>query len=236
MKNLEPILNKLIAHRGIHNEYIKDNSLLAIEKAILKKVPVEIDATMTKDKKIVLCHDNYIKQGKKKYVISKYNYDELRNICHELVTLEKVLNLVRGKIPLLIEIKPYNKGNDLEKELVQILDSYNGYFAIQSFNPLTILWFKKNRKNYIRGQLLTNNYNYNFIVNIIYEHMIFNKFTKPDFICYNIKGLPNKVVAKFRQKKPVIGWTIKNKEQLIKYGSYCDNFICDNIFENWEDA
>ena len=231
MKNLEPLLNNLIAHRGIHNEYIKGNSIIAIELAIMKKLPVEFDVTLTKDNVIILCHDSFIKCGNKPYIISKHDYKYLKNICHKLVTLESVLNIVSGKIPLLIELKPYNKGNKLEKECAKLLDNYKGYFAIQSFSPFIIYWFKKNRESYIRGQLLTNTYNYNFIVNNIYKYMLFNKFTNPDFICYNIKGLPNKQIEKVRNSKPVIGWTVKKKEQIEKYNKYCDNFICDNILE-----
>ena len=231
MKNLEPLLYKLIAHRGVHNKYIKGNSLIAIELAIMKKLPVEFDVTLTKDKVVILCHDSFIKCGDKTYIISKHNYKILKNICHELVTLDSVLELVSGKIPLLIELKPYNKGNKLEKECVKLLDKYKGYFAIQSFSPFIIYWFKKNRESYIRGQLLTNTYNYNFIVNGIYKYMLFNKFTNPDFICYNIKGLPNKQIEKIRKSKPIIGWTVKKQEQIEKYNKYCDNFICDNILE-----
>lgn len=231
MKNLNPLLNRLIAHRGVHNKYIKGNSLIAIELAVMKKIPVEFDITLTKDNVVILCHDSFIKCDDKKYIINKYNYKYLKNICHELVTLERVLNIVSGKIPLLIELKPYNKGKKLEKECTKILDKYKGYFAIQSFSPFTIYWFKKNKESYIRGQLLTNTYNYNFIVNGIYKYMLFNKFTNPDFICYNIKGLPNKQIEKIRNSKPVIGWTVKKQEQIDKYNKYCDNFICDNILE-----
>lgn len=232
MKDLAPLIDNLIAHRGLHNKFIKENSLLSIDKAIVKNIPVEIDVTMTKDKKIVLCHNRYIKKNNNKYLISQNSLKKLKSICHELVTLEEVLNFVDGKIPLLIELKPYNKGHILEKKIVELLDTYNGYFALQSFNPLTLLWLRKNRNNYVRGQLVTNNYNYNFLVNIIYEHMLFNRFTNPDFICYNIKGLPNKKIEKFRDKKIVIGWTVRSKKDLEKYRNYCDNFICENIFDN----
>ena len=231
MKNLKPLLNTLIAHRGIHNKYIKGNSLPAIDRAIMNKYPVEFDVTLTKDKKVVLCHDSFIKCGKKRYIISKNNYLRLKRICHELVTLEEVLKFVSGKIPLLIELKPYTKGNEIEKELVKLLDCYNGFFAIQSFSPFIIYWFKRNRPNYIRGQLLTNTYNHNFVIKYIYKYMFFNKFTNPDFICYNINGLPNKQIKKVRKIKPIIGWTVKNEYQIEKNSKYCDNFICDNILE-----
>lgn len=230
MKDLQPLVKTLIAHRGIHNEHIKENSLSSIIKAINQRVAIEIDITLTKDRKIVLCHDSYIKYESKKIYIKNITYEQLKNIDNSVITLDKVLKVVNGQVPLLIELKPYTKGYILEKECVKLLDNYIGFFAIQSFDPKCIYWFKRNRKNYIRGQLLTNRYNYNFITNIIYEHMIFNIFTNPDFISYNIKGLPNKKIAKVRDKLIVLGWTVRNKKELIKYQDYCDNFICENVF------
>ncbi len=233
MKDLKPLLEKLIAHRGLHDKDVKENSKLAIIRAINKKIPVEFDITLTKDNVIILCHDNYIKRNNEIYTIKNYEYNFLLKICHELVTLEDVLKLVNGRIPLLIEFKPYNNGNKLEKQAVELLDKYNGYFAIQSFSPLIVYWFKKNRPNYIRGQLLTKYNKYSFIKKLIYKYMIFNKFTNPDFICYNIKGLPNREIEKYRLKKAIIGWTIKNEKEIIKYSKYCDNFVCDNLNTNW---
>lgn len=230
MKDLEPLVRTLIAHRGIHNNRVKENSLGSILKAINKRVAIEIDVTLTKDKKIVLCHDGYIKYKSKKIYIKNITYEKLKEINKSVVTLEKVLKTVNGSVPLLIELKPYIKGHILEEECVKLLDEYTGFFAIQSFDPMCVYWFKKNRKHYIRGQLLTNRYNYNFITNIIYEHMIFNVFTKPDFISYNIKGLPNKKISKVRDSLVVLGWTVRSKEELLKYQDYCDNFICENVF------
>ncbi len=234
-KNLNKFLDKLIAHRGMYNKYISENSLLALEKAIFKNIPVEIDVVLTKDKIVILSHDKYFKYKNKIINITTTDYSTLHNYTKKIVTLKQVLNFINGRIPILIELKPYNKGNKLEKNIVKILDNYNGIFAIQSFNPSTINWFKNNRKKYICGQLITGNNRYNFIYNFFYKILFFNKFTKADFICYNVNGFPNKKVEKLRKKIPIIGWTIKSKEQLSKYKSYCDNFICDNIEKIMED-
>ena len=54
-------------------------------------------------------------------------------------------------------------------------------------------------------------------------------FTKPDFLSYGISALPNKLVKKYRTNHLVLGWTIRNQEDLCKAIKYCDNYICENI-------
>ena len=84
MKDLKPLLEKLIAHRGLHDKDVKENSKLAIIRAINKKIPVEFDITLTKDNVIILCHDNYIKRSNEIYTIKNYEYNFLLKICHEM--------------------------------------------------------------------------------------------------------------------------------------------------------
>ena len=63
--------------------------------------------------------------------------------------------------------------------------------------------------------------------------MVFNIFTKPDFISYDINSLPNKRVEKIIKDHIVLGWTVRDNKQYIKGKKYCDNLICEN-FENLE--
>lgn len=230
MRDIKFLTGNLIAHRGIHNERIKENTLMAFDKAIMHNMPIELDIQLTCDNVVVVYHDESLRRliGKNKK-IKDLTYDELRSLASFIPTFKETLDFVRGRVPLLIELKSYNKGYKLEEECVKLLDKYNGKFAIQSFKPWSIYWFRKNRRDWIRGQLVTNGYNYNFISNIIYRHMLFNVFTKPDFISYNIKGLPNKIIAKTRKKDIILGWTVRNDKQLRKYYNYCDNFIVENI-------
>lgn len=71
----------------------------------------------------------------------------------------------------------------------------------------------------------------NIIKKIVLRNMIFNPITKPDFISYGIYGLPNKKIEKYRKNRLVLGWTIRNKEEMEKAKKYCDNFICENLEE-----
>ena len=146
----------IIAHRGIYdNRKIYENTLEAFNLSIEKGYAIELDIRLTKDKKIIVFHDNNTKRiTKKDNIVEESTYQELnnQNIVH-IPLLPEVLKLVKGKVPLLIEIKPTIKMGEIETILMELLKSYNGKYAIQSFSPKVLYWFKRNYPNVLRGQL-----------------------------------------------------------------------------------
>ena len=231
------LTEKIISHRGIYdNKNIFENSLEAITKAKEKNYIyiVEIDIHITKDDQIVVFHDYNTKRiTKKDMIIENNNYKDLNNQdIYHIPLLEEVLELVNGKVPLLIEIKQKRKAGKLEHKLMDILNNYKGEYAIQSFNPLTIYWFKKNYPNILRGQL-----SYKFktkkilkLKKYILSNMFFNIITKPNFISYKYDELSLSKIKKYKQKNiTILGWTITNKKEYNKYIKIYDNLICEKF-------
>ena len=231
MKDLTFLTSSLIAHRGLHSDTVGENTLLSFEKAIAKNYIIELDLRLTKDKEVIVYHDNNLKRltGIDKEV-KDLTYEEIKKITlktgEHIPKFSEALRVIDGKVPILIELKIDNKYGVLEKEVVKYLDNYEGKFAIQTFNPFSLYWFKQHRKDYIRGELVTLEYNFNFITNLICKYMILNPIIKPDFISMNIKKLPNQ---RIRNKYVLIGWTVRNKKDLQKFKNSCDNLICEKI-------
>ena len=60
--------------------------------------------------------------------------------------------------------------------------------------------------------------------------MLYNFITKPDFIAYDLKALPNKMVETYRKKScPILIWTIRTYEELETAKQYGDSYIYENI-------
>lgn len=156
---------------------------------------------------------------------------KLQNTENYIPLFEDVLKIINGKVPLIIELKYDVKCGELEKKTMELLKQYKGKYAIKSFNPISVYWLKKNFPEAIRGQLSCNfkKAKINKVKAFILKNMLLNCFTNPDFISYGIDGFPNNRVEKFRRKKIVLGWTIRNKEDLNIAKRYCDNFICENL-------
>lgn len=223
----------IISHRGIHdNKNIYENTLESFKLAIKKGYIIELDIRITKDKQIVVFHDNNTKRiTKQEKIVEESTYQELnnQNIIH-IPLLSEVLDLVDGKVPLLIELKQTNKVGELESLFMKIMKKYKGKYAIQSFNPNVLYWFKRNYPKVLRGQL---SYKYNkqkisTIKKVILSNMLLNIFTKPNFISYKYNELSVTKINKYKKKNiHLIGWTITNEIEFNHYKQYYDNLICE---------
>ena len=219
MKNIDFLKRGLIAHRGLHNLQIPENTLPSFVKCVDKNYIIELDIHILSDNTIVVYHDHNLKKltGVNK-VIETLSYAQLSKIKidkkYTIPTLKQVMHIVNGKVPILIEIKDVDNNSKFEEELVKILDNYNGEFAIQSTNPFVIDWFCKNRKDCVIGLIVFNDLNFKLVKKYV---------KKIDFISVYKKQLP------FKINKLVLGWTIRKQSEYEKYKYLCDNLICENI-------
>lgn len=235
-KTLNFLIDKYIAHRGFHNEENPENTLGAFKRAIEKGYVIELDVQLLKDGTVVVVHDNKLSRlcGEDKYV-SNCTYDEIKglkvlNSDFTIPTFKEVLEFIDGKTPLLIEIKNTLKVGELERKTYELLKEYNGEYAIQSFNPYSLAWFKDNAPNVLRGQLSSffKGENLSFIKKILLKKLKLNKISNPNFISYNAENLPNKYCK--RCDLPILAWTIRSQEEYLKVIKFCDNII----FEGFE--
>lgn len=223
----------IIAHRGIYNnQKVYENTLESFSLAIQKEFIIELDIRLTKDHQIVVFHDSNTKRiTKQNKIVEKSTYKELnnQNIIH-IPLFEEVLSLVNGKVPLLIEIKPTEKTGELETKLMELLKNYKGQYAIQSFSPKVLYWFKRNYPNILRGQLSKQYKKAKIspLKKLILSNMLLNTITKPHFISYKYNELSPTQINKYKKKNiHLIGWTITNEKEFNHYKKHYDNLICE---------
>lgn len=240
-KDLNFLKNKIVAHRGYHDKDkgIPENSMLAFKRAIDENYLIEFDLHLLKDGKVVVFHDDNLKRMTGiDALIKDKTYEEIKQLklldTNERIPLfSEVLNLVNGKVPIVIELKYDTKCGFLEDKVLEILKDYKGKYAIKSFNPLTVNYLRKKAPNVIRGQLSSDfkDDKINIIKKKFIQSMIYNFITKPDFISYDIRALPNKKIKRLRKNKLIMAWTIRDKKTYIKALDMCDTFIMENIEE-----
>lgn len=233
MKDLKFLKQNIIAHRGVHNKEkgIIENTLEAFQKAIEKNYSIELDLHCTKDGEVIVFHDDNLKRITG---VDKNIKDTTFKDIQELSVIPRfsdVLKLVDGKVSILIELKTDNKVGILESKTMELLKNYKGKYAIQSFNPFSIMWLKNNFPNVVRGQLVSKfeNEKMNTIKKWLLKNMVFNFLTKPDFISYHIDDLSYQEILNIKKKRLILGWTVRTKEKYEELISYYDNLICENF-------
>lgn len=237
MKDLEWIKSSYIAHRGFHSldKSIPENSLLAFKKAIDYGYSIELDINILKDGNVVVFHDENLKRMCKKDIkLTEVTYDQIKNLNllntnERIPLLTDVLSLVDGKVPLLIELKPKGDIYRLCEAFMILIKGYQGKYAIQSFNPKVLNWFRKNYPDIIRGQIaeyFTDDDSMSKVTKFLLKRMLLNYFTKPDFINYGLKDLPNKYAKRaFNNSIVVIAYTARNNLEFDMVNKYYHNSV-----------
>ena len=237
MKDLSWLRESLIAHRGLHtkDDKVPENSLLAYEKAMEKGYAIELDVNVLKDGTAVCFHDHTLKRlCHDERSLSDITYDEiaslrLKNTDQKISTLHEVCQFVHGKVPLLIELKPHGNVILLAQSVMKILNDYQGEYAIFSFHPRVVYYFKRHYKHVIRGQIaesFNDNPQMNKVMKFMMKHMIFNVFTKPDFISYGIRDLPNKACDRLKEKGiTIISYAARSQKQFEFVKKYYHNVV-----------
>lgn len=230
------------AHRGLHDNATEapENSMAAFRKAVEAGFGMELDVQVTKDGVPVIFHDFTLKRicGVEGKVVN-CTYEELQayTLCQSeerIPRLSDLLEMVDGRVPLIVEIKAETADVSGCVIIDSLLRAYQGPYCIESFNPMVLWWFRRHRGNVVRGQLSSNFRKEGEYWNILYfamTHLLFNFLTKPDFIAYNHKFSeePGRRICRYLYRHPAAAWTIRSEKDLETLKGEYDVFIFDSF-------
>jgi glycerophosphoryl diester phosphodiesterase len=242
----EWLTNAVIAHRGVHNGDVPENTIRAFGLAVEKGYAIELDVSMTKDKKLVIFHDKKLERllGDPS-LLKDMDYAKLISLKfpgsdEKVPLLSEVLTFIAGKVPLLIEIKNEGEIGPLESQVYSALKAYKGKYAVQSFNPHTIGWFKKNAPHILRGQLSgsfevsdeevekAGTSKLPWYKKVLLSNLLLNFVSRPNFIAYEVNNMDINTVKRIKELGvPVLGWTVRDAAVYQKFKGECDNFITE---------
>ncbi|PKL00223.1 MAG: glycerophosphodiester phosphodiesterase [Tenericutes bacterium HGW-Tenericutes-1] len=242
MKDLNWIKNGLFTHRGLHtlDKSVPENTLTAFKNAIAKSYGIEMDVNQLKDGTIVVFHDkNLLRLCGVDLYLKDLNFEDLKeyrilNTEEKIYKLEDILKIIDGKVPLLIELKPFGEKERFCSKFMEVMDTYHGQWAMHSFHPAFVAWFKKNRPEVIRGQIseyFEDDPKMNKINKFLMKHLWINLVSKPDFINYGIHNMPNIYLNRAQKHGTlVIGYAARSQEEFDKVRKYYSN----PVFEFFE--
>jgi len=240
-KNNLWLTQRPIAHRGLHDRrQIPENSLAAFDVAIENNHPIECDVRMTADGELVVFHDANLERltGDTRMIVD-LSYVELNDLHlyktkQKIPLLTDVLALIDRRVPILIEIKNNGSVGKIEKQVKELLENYHGKCAVQSFNPLTVMWFKKYVEAIPSGQILQCSPSRHVRITLkqwVLRMKWFINGQYPDFISYEDYCFPNHYFATLHKKRhiPILSWTIDSVEKREKVKKLSDNIIFERI-------
>ena len=228
------------AHRGLfdNESNAPENSLNAMRKAVEAGYGIEFDVQLSKDDVPVVFHDATLKRmcgvdgNVWDYTVEELQKMKLAGSNETIPTLQQVLRVVDGKVPLIIEYK-MDRVNTKVCELGNaILETYNGVYCIESFHPFAVKWYREHRSDVVRGQLSQDfsKTDYRGIQYWAMTHLMLNFLTRPDFIAYNHKDkdiFSRRLCAQLGALS--VAWTIKNRKQYEEAKEYFDLVIFDSF-------
>lgn len=221
-----PLLKKhLYAHRGLHKEGVPENSLAAFRAAKEKGYGVELDVHLMADGNLAVIHDASLKRtAGVEVTIESLTADALPGYRLEgteesIPTLEQVLALFEGKVPMIVELKPAGGNHKaLTDRAVEVLRQYKGLYCIESFDPRCIRHLKKYYPHICRGQLAENFFKAKsklpWIFKFLLTHHLMNFLLLPDFVAYQFSHRRNLGLFLTRKLWGVQGvaWTLRSPE------------------------
>jgi len=240
MENLKLLLEKPLAHRGLHDATHVENSLGAFAQAIDAGLGFELDVHMLKDGTIVVHHDYDMKRlfafpGKlKEMTIEEVKRQRFTAVDERLPTLAEVLDLAQGRVPILIELKISN-GFDpaFPEKLLQVLEKYpfKNQIALQSFNPYAVRWLKQHTNDFPIGQLSSGKLEgQKPHIQFLFKTMLVNRISKPDFVSFDVDYLPSCAIRRLRRRgMPIIAWTVDDDTKRRKASRHADQIIFENL-------
>lgn len=167
----EAFLGAPIAHRGYHDRTAGriENSPSAFRAAIEAGYGIECDIQPAADGTPMVFHDYDLRRltGQSGRIAAR-TAEELQHLSLQggsdsIPTLAAVLELVAGRVPLLIEIKDQDGAmgpsvGALERRVADVLQDYDGAVALMSFNPFSVAALAEAAPDRPRG-LTTSAYN-----------------------------------------------------------------------------
>lgn len=229
-----------VAHRALHGAGRPENGLSAIRAAVAAGYGIEIDLQISADGTAMVFHDYTLDRltgetgpvnARSAEALSRI---ALNGSADTIPTLQDVLAEVRGRVPLLLELKDQSRtmgpvDGRLENAAAEVLSGYGGPVAVMSFNPASVMAFGEVAPDTPRG-ITTGGYDAPEWEPLGPERLAHLRAIADIgpagacFISHYHKDLSDPAVAAVKARGlPVLCWTIRSAEEEAAARVIADN-------------
>ena len=238
-------LKRPIAHRGLHDAAngIVENSASAVEAAIARGYAVEVDLQCAAHGAPVVFHDRTLDRltGESGPVAMRDAAElcaiPLCNSKDRILSLDGLLSIVDGRVPLLLEVKStWSDDHRCERNIAAALEGYKGEAAVMSFDPECVAAFQRLAPSLPRGLIAErfdkdNWPNLSARQRLTMRHLLTAAIARPNFIAYDIKALPALApgIARDVFRLPLLTWTVRNEADKANAQLFADAMIFEGL-------
>jgi glycerophosphoryl diester phosphodiesterase len=223
-----------VAHRGYHdmNKTVWENTLSAFKRAIDAGFAIECDIQLSSDSVPMVFHDHDLQRlcgitGE----VRERTAGELRMLAiggtaDKIPTLRQMLDLVKGQVPLVIELKGIDAEQDdgFAEAVLEVLEGYEGKVALMSFDYHLLRALKVADCPWPVGLTAEG---------VKPENLAAHREAMDlglDFTSYCVADLPNDFVTDLREKgTPVITWTVRDEIMRAQTYKYADQMTFEGF-------
>jgi glycerophosphoryl diester phosphodiesterase len=214
---------KGFAHRGLHHGAgFPENSLIAFAAALEFGAGIECDLRLTVDDQILVFHDSETwRMCSSHLLVGKSTFAELSRLRvgdGPIPTLESLLSMVDGRVPLLLEVKVDHDIWRWIPALKKALREYRGRHGVMSFDPRISRLLKTNAPRVRRGLVIKDSW-------LPVRRNLALALADPHFIAVERTALGKSWVDRERVQRPVYSWTIKGPQQRAQAQVHADALI-----------
>ena len=216
MQKFNWLTERPIAHRGYHdlNRTVWENTLSAFARAADAGFAIECDLQYAADAIPVVFHDDDLKRlcgiegDVRARTAGELGLLPIGGTADRVLTLRQLLHLVKGRVPLVLELKG-RKGDDegFAMAVLDAIEDYEGPVALMSFDQWLLKDLKEIGTSRPVGLTAEGARPENFAVHEAAMQLGL------DFISYYYGHLPNDFISQQRDLgKQIITWTVRDDE------------------------
>ncbi len=222
------------AHRGLHAPGVPENTRAAADAAIAAGLGIECDVQMSRDLVPLVFHDWELDRltTERGAVAARPAQDLCRipimETAETIWRLDDLLELVAGRVPLLIEVKSRPDFAVAEAciAIAKTLQSYTGPHAVMSFDLRMGEWFAKHAPETPRGLVITDTLDHGYKSAWRAPHAL--ERAAPDFLASDVRDLPNALARLWRAAgNPLLTWTVRSAETRARALAHADALIAE---------
>jgi glycerophosphoryl diester phosphodiesterase len=235
MTDIAWLTERPIAHRGFHdlNHERWENTLAAFAAAAARGYAIECDVQLSSDGVPVIFHDHGLERvvgtGGLVWQRTARELASLRigGTDEHVPTLKEMLDLVHGRVPLVVELKGIpGRDEGLVQRVCEMLRAYGGRAAIMSFDHWLVRQFPAHAGDLPTGLTACGARDHELEAHFsMLAHGL-------SFVSYGLFDMPNGFTSFVRErlKMPVISWTIRTPEEAARSPALADQIT----FEGFE--